>query len=130
MLLLDPSRDAESVKKIARAAGAAGGFAGSRFGSVSQVEAERLASLGVGFGEARQGVAALDRSAELWDPLLGERGGVTFTRDEKLDAVFESDAGVTQRVERVAARRAAPFRGGGGVATSREGYAGLGSTSR
>lgn len=126
---LDPDRGLPALQRQGAAAAISGAASRTRFGALSRDEAERLASFGIDVGAARQGFGVLDRSSELFKPLAGESGGVRFNRGQQLGAVFEGDESTRAALERQAGNRAGVFRGGGGVASNREGFAGLGASS-
>lgn len=126
---LDPEKGLPALQRRGAAAAISGAASRTQFGALTREEAERLASLGVDYGAARQGFGILERSEELLNPLAGEAGGVTFDRGRQLAAVFEGDVDAQEAFERQTGNRVGAFRGGGGVATNREGFAGLGASS-
>lgn len=123
---MDPEKAVPAIERRLAASRTAGAAVRSGFGSLSQTEAERLAELGVSQQQAEQGFGTLVRGRELFDALPGSRES-SIGRDEQMSAVFGGDEKALSEIERRARRRAASFEGGGSFATSREGFAGLGT---
>jgi hypothetical protein len=96
------------------------------FGNLSVNEAESLAQRGVTQGQAQQQFGALASAQELFKPL--DAGENAITRQEQL-STFDNNAAAQKRIQDRARRRTAQFEGGGGFASSREGYAGLSTAS-
>lgn len=128
--VLDPQKAIPALRRQRAAAGIAGISQRVGFGALTASEAERLVSLGVDDAAASQGFQTLAGLGEVRSAIVGERGGVNFDRGQQLGAVFEGDVETREQIEKQGANRVAPFAARGGVASNREGYAGLGSTSR
>jgi hypothetical protein len=120
---LDPTRALPVIQRQVAAAETSGAAVRAGFGGLSTSEAEGLVSQGVTQDAAGQGFQALASSKELFTPL--DQGEDTISRQEQLGAVFSNSAAARKRLEDRAARRKASFQGGGSLATSRTGLAGL-----
>ena len=100
------------------------------FGQLTRTEAEQLAAEGVDPNAAVSGFGQLVQSRELFAPLPGqETAEDAITREEQLAAAFGGNAEDQARISRRAERRTAAFGQGGGFASDREGFGGLGSAS-
>lgn len=128
--VLDKDRALPLIQSHFLAAQNAGAAKRSGYGQLTLTEAERLASLGIDPNRAEQGFGALVQSRELFSPLPGQGNEDTITREEQLGAAFGGDALAREKVARRGEARVAAVRSGGGFVSDREGFAGLGSTSK
>jgi hypothetical protein len=124
---LDETKALPLIQRRVAAAEISGAGVRAGFGGLSVNEAERVASLGVSGEQAGQQLSTLANARELFTPL--DRGEDVISRDEQLGAVFDNNAAAQRRIQDRARRRQAAFSGGGGLATSREGLAGLSTSS-
>lgn len=127
-LALDPAKALPAIQRKFRSVGLDVQAGRAGFGDLSRTEAERLVDVGVTDEQANQGFGTLAASQELFDPLPG-LAEAAIGRQEQLGAAFEGDAAARRRIERRARGRAARFQGGGGFASGREGFEGVGSAS-
>jgi hypothetical protein len=125
---LDPEKAQSVLQKQFAAATLSGTAVRSRFGGLSQAEAERYAALGVSPDQAAQGFGALVQNRELFGGLPGERGGL-ISRQQQLAAAFGGDEAAQAAIERKRRAREAIFGEGGGFAATQKGVAGLGSAA-
>lgn len=129
--ILDRKRALPLIQSQWLAAQNAGTAVRSGYGQLTRTEAERLAALGIDPTRAQSGFGALVQSRELFGALPGlEQSEDQITRDEQLGAAFGGDAKAQERLTRRGEGRVAAFRGGGGFVSDREGFAGLGSSSK
>lgn len=129
--VLDRKRALPLIQSQWLAAQNAGAAVRSGYGQLNRTEAERLAALGIDPTRASQGFGALVQSRELFGELPGlEAAEDQITRDEQLGAAFGGDALAQERLTRRGESRVAQFKGGGGFVSDREGFAGLGSSSK
>lgn len=122
--VIDPNLAVPAIARRFQAARTASASIRSGFGGLSREEAERFADLGISPEQAEQGFGTLVQSRELLSSLPGERGE-NIGREQQLAAIT-GDATAQQAIERQRSRRVAQFRGGGGFATDKEGFSGLG----
>lgn len=128
--VLDGKRALPLLQNQFAAARASGAALRSGYGQLALDEAEKLAIAGVSGQEAAQGFSTLVQSRQLFTALPGlEASEDTITRQEQLSGTFTGNALAAERIRRRAEMRVAAFRGGGGFASSREGFTGLGSTN-
>lgn len=109
----------QSAVAVDRAAGRAG------FGDLSRVEAEKIVGFGVSGGDAVAGFGDLAAMGEVAAPLPGTQED-TIGRDTQIDAVFGGNQFARRRIERRLRQRRAVFEGGGGFASTQEGFTGIG----
>lgn len=125
---LDPNRAVSSLVRQLNAARIGSSARLTGFGALTAGEAEGLVGLGVTDQQASQGLGQLADQRQLFTPI--NQGEDTISREEQLAATFQGSAPALQRIRQRQRRRLAEFQGGGGYAASREGLAGLGTTSR
>lgn len=128
-LALNPDKALPAIQRQFRSVGLDVQAGRAGFGDLSRTEAERLADVGVSADQANQGFSTLAASRELFDPLPGLAEDA-IGRQEQLGAAFEGNANARRRIERRAQGRVARFQGGGGFASGREGFEGVGSADR
>lgn len=126
--LLDPQASIPALKRKVAAVGAGTAASRSGFGQLTTSEAEYVGGFGVTDDQAAQAFGNLTGMSELFTPLTAAEDQIG--RDVQLKAAFGQDANAKRKVEKRAEERVATFGGGGGFATNREGYAGLGRTKR
>jgi hypothetical protein len=111
---LDQKRAAPLVGKAFEAAKIAGAADNQNVG-VTQQQAEQLAGLGISRDQAQQGfgiVASEQPNANKLASLSNEQG---FTTDDLIGAVFQSDAGVNDRMKRLGQQEKGRFSGSSGI---------------
>lgn len=124
---LDPERAQTVLMRQFQSAKIGGASKRTGFGELALSEADELADLGVTDHEAEQGFGVLSDSRELFSELVGqERTEEGVSRGEQLGAAFKGDAAARRKIAQQARRRSAVFDAGGGYASSREGFGGLG----
>ena len=123
---LDETKALPLIQKRVASAEISGAGVRSGFGALERGESERLAELGVSADEAGRTLSTLAGARELFTPI--DRGEDVITREEQL-ATFDNSSAARKRIEDRARRRQAAFQGGGQLATSRSGYAGLSTSS-
>lgn len=127
---LDPDKGLDAIQREFESATIAGAAAQVGFGAIDVGQAERLQSLGVSGDQARQGFSELERSQELVTAGVGEVGGDTLTQQQQIDATFEQDADLMERIRRQRERRGAAFAGSdAGATTTQAGVTGLKTAS-
>lgn len=123
--VLNPQTDLPTLVKqqaavgLDRAAGRAG------FGDLSRQEAEQIARWGVGAEQAVEGFAGLASLDQVVRALPGSSED-TIDRETQFEAAFGGNEFARRRIERRLRERRAPYEGGGGFASGREGFEGLG----
>jgi hypothetical protein len=123
---LDPGRATPLIERQVRASLTSGIAGQTGFGVLDRQMAEQLAQMNVDEFTARRGFTELAQSQELMAPLPGERPG-TISRQQQVGAVFGQEAANVRAIEQRRGERQAIFKEGGGFATSREGFTGVGS---
>lgn len=127
---LDPDKGLEAIQREFRAASIAGISSQTGFGMVDKSQAERLGGLGISDQEARSGFSELAQSKELFIRGAGEVGAQTLDRDEQLDAQFERDSELLERIRKQRERRLSAFMGAdAGAVLSSKGMVGLSSST-
>jgi hypothetical protein len=116
---LDPDRAMPVLERQFSAARLIGAAAENAL-AVSREQAERLASLGIGYEAGRQGFQA---AAGLEGLETG--AGETIGEAERVDAAF-GDVEARRKQQRIQASRVGQFEGGGNFVASQEGVSGLG----
>lgn len=107
---LDPDKGLEAIQREFISAQIAGTAQQTGFGELTKEEAEELTSLGVSRDEARAGFGELKTNEQLFQTLPGQRGP-EFSREELLDATFENDATVLDKIRRQRDSRLSQFQG-------------------
>jgi hypothetical protein len=123
---LDPDKTLGLIQQRFTAAQRAGTAIMTGYGKLEAAEAERLAALGVSESAAQEGFGKLVQGKELFGGLPGENAN-DIGRQTQLDATFAGDANAAAEIEKRAKTRAGVFQQGGGFASGKEGYGGLGT---
>lgn len=124
---LDPKRAEADLARIVSQA-EVGGAALQQGFNVSKKTASRIARLGYGFEESREGFAQINKMSHLFRETLNERQDLTAT-GTGVEATFDQDPLALERLRKRGESRVAEFEGGGGAASTREGIVGLGSAN-
>lgn len=124
---IDPDRATNVVTKVAAAANIGAAASRSGWGQIGTGEAERLADMGISSSDAQDGYNQAAKLLQLASDVGGDAG---VSRDDLTSAVFNTDAGAQQRVQRAADTRKARFQQGGQFATGKAGFAGLGNAAQ
>lgn len=125
-MYLDPSRTEAVLQERQSATMRAAEAARSGFGSLTVQQAEQLARLGISADQSASGFNDLTAQRELMSSLPGQQDSAIGT-DEQLAAAFENNGGAQQKIKKVAEQRTAVFKGGGGFAGNKDGFAGIGT---
>ena len=121
---IDPDKALPLLERKYTSARLAAESSRTGFGSLTAVQAERIASYGADPAQAGATFSRLASMGELTATMSGEE---EVSRQDLLDASFGQDSQALGRVERKARRRVAAFEGGGTFASSQTGIGGLGS---
>lgn len=124
---LDPDKAAPLLEKRQAAAELAGTAQRTRYGTLNEDDATRLAGLGVTGKQAETGFQQLNDGKELFASLDSTEDRIG--QQEQLGAVFEGNSAARRRIEQRAKKRAATFAGSGGFASSQQGLVGLGDAN-
>lgn len=127
--LLDPTKALPIIQNQFTAAEAGAASQLSGYGALTRGEAERVGLSGRNFDQLTQGFDQLAQSQELFQPIIGEVGQDSLTREDQLGAAFGGNTSAQRRLERRAKQRAAVFEGGGGFAETNKGITGLSSAA-
>lgn len=119
---IDPDRAAPLIQREFNAAQAGGEAAATGFGSLSQAQAESLASRGLSEQQLQSGFNKLANLNQVIGGLPGQQAGVGT--DTALQAEFAQNAQAQQRLEQAQAAQEAYFKAGGQVAASSKGALG------
>jgi len=122
---LDPKNAFPAIARRFASAGLSAQGVRTGFGPLSRREAGGLVDLGVTEDQAAQGFGTLAASRDLFAPLAGTQER-EITRETQFGAVFGGSAQAREEIEKRAAKRRAPFQGGGAFTQTSEGFGGLG----
>jgi hypothetical protein len=123
---LDDTRALPAIEKQMIAAQTGGAATRTGYGTLSQMDAERLASLGITAEQAQKGFGDLAGLQPIFSNLPGDANNTAPTQQQGLQATFEDNAAAKLAVSTEQARRKARFQEGGGFSTSQKGISGLG----
>lgn len=126
---LNPEKGMDAIQREFRAAQIGGAAEQAGFGGLGRGRAERLESLNISEGQAREGFGSLAEQQNLFKRGF-DVGGTVINEDEQLDAMFTNNAKAMERIRRQRERRLAQFQGTvGGAAFGQEGVTGLQSAT-
>lgn len=125
---LDPSKAEPVLAQQFAAAKIAGISDTTGYGALSQSDAEALAKQGVTDAQAQQGLSQLAGEKELFTGLPGQNEE-DISQQTQLGAEFSGNAADQQAILARQRQRQATFQGGGQVATTGQGAAGLQSAN-
>lgn len=122
---IDETKALPLIERDVAAAQAAGTSVRTGFGMLSQAQAEYLASQGFTQGQLDQGFGNLAGMGQILNGLPGTQQA-PISRQTALDAQFGANAEARQLIEAREADLLAPFKGGGGPASTGRGIVGAG----
>lgn len=126
-MALDPQLGAQEATKRLQAIRAAASAQTTGFGALTRAEAESLTGYGLTPDAEDQGFGTLVDARELFNPL--DQGEDAITREEQFGATFGGNEAARRRIEQRARKRKAEYEQGGGYASDKSGFAGLGSAN-
>ena len=123
---IDPNRALPLIQQRVNASQAAGMAQITGYGTLTQNEAERVASYGVSEPQEQQGFSQLAQMGQIFNPLIG-RTGDAIDRAAQLSAAFGQGAGDIATIEQKRRQLLAEYQGGGDFAASQKGLSGIGT---
>ncbi len=129
--VLDSTRALPLLQNQFNAARTSGAALRSGYGQLFKDEAEKLAMAGITAEQAARGFGSLVEGKQLFGALPGlENSEDAITRSQQLSGTFTGDSLAALKIRRRAEMRVAAFQSGGGFVADREGFSGLGSSSK